>query len=236
MTSILAPLIRMMNQRPAWPSAQDSHVQGIHHQPLSHLSVHRPADDPSRIKIHHNRQMHPARSRPENRHVGSPNPIRLGHMKSPLHQVIGCCRRFVRPLPFHTAVRLRHNPVFPHQARYPLAAQAKALAPQCHVNPGGAIDLPVFQKDRPNLPQQQLISLAPKARSSFLPGVVTGPRHPQNFAHRLYSEFSFVSPDEPETIEASFAKKIRLFFKISRSSRKRLFSRRKVSNSSWGVL
>ena len=88
----------------------------------------------------------------------------------------------------------------------------------------------------PNLPNQQLISLAPKARSSFLPGVITAPRHLQDLAHRHYSELSFVSPDEPETIEASFAKKIRLFFKISRSSRKRLLSRRKAPNSSWGVL
>ena len=232
MTPILTPLIRMMDQRPAWPSAQDGHVQSIHHQLLSHLSVHRPTDNPSRIKIHYNRQMHPARSRPESRHVGSPDPIRLGHMKSPLHQVIGGPRRFVRPLPLHPAVGLRHNPVFPHQTRYPLAAQAQSLPPQCHMNPGGAIDFPVFGKDYPNLPYQQLISLAPKARSSFLPGVVTGPGNLQNLAHRLYSELSFVSPDEPESLEASFAKKIRLFFKMSRSSRKRLFSRRSASNSS----
>jgi len=236
MTPVLGPLILMMYQRPAWPSAQDRHVQGIHHQLLRHLSVHRPADNPSRIKIHHNRQMHPARSRPEGRHVASPDPIRLGHIKLPLHQVIGCRPRFVRPLPFHPEVGRRHNPVFPHQARYPLAAQAQPLAPQCHMNPGGAIDLPVFDKDRPNLLHQQLISLASKARSSFLPRVVTGPGHLQDLAHRLYSEISFVSPDEPKSLEAPFAKKIRLFLKISCSFRKRLFSRGRASNSPWGAL
>ena len=211
MTLVLAPLVRMMNQRSAWPSAQDGHIQCIHYQRLGHLPVHCPADNLSRTKIHHNCQMHPARPRPERCHVRRPDPIRLRYTKLSLNQVISCHCCFERSLPLHPAVGLGHHPVFPHQARNPLSAQTQPLAPQCHMDPRRAIDLSVFNKNCPNLPHQPLIGLAPKAGSSLLPGVITGPGHLEDRAHRPYSEPSFVFPDEPESLDASLAKKIRVY-------------------------
>ena len=45
MTLVLVSLLRMMNQKGPWPSAQDRYVQGIHHQPLTYFSVHRQTDN-----------------------------------------------------------------------------------------------------------------------------------------------------------------------------------------------
>src|SRR5690348_12236710 len=86
--------------------------------------------------------------------------------------------------------------------------------------------------NRCDLHRQPLIALRPRGRRPLLPGIEARPGDPEHLAQRGYGEAGLLRRDEAELHSLSLAKKAVAFFRMSRSIRRRLFSRRSCASSS----
>jgi len=204
--SVLTSLIIVMNQLTFRSSVQDSHFQGVDHQTFCGLTMHSPSYNSSRKKVHDNCQMHPSGACPERRYISSPYSVGLGNIKLPVQQVVSCISRLKNSFPTHSTMRFSNNTIHSHQSRHSLSSQMQPFGFQHFANSWRSINFSALGIYALNLAQQCCIFAATPALASHLPCVVTRSANFQNGAHRSYSEFPFVFPDESVSFEASLAK------------------------------
>src|SRR5262249_38878482 len=120
---------------------------------------------------------------------------------------------------------VRQDAGLSHQPGDPMLPTGEAERAQFHPDPRTAIALPDLALDVANLLRQDAIGTDPIAERPRTPCVVAGPRHLQHPTHRPHVPDAGMRLDEGESHRRSLAKKAVAFFKISRSSRSRSFSR-----------
>ena len=120
---------------------------------------------------------------------------------------------------------LRQHAGLAHQPRDPMLPTGEAEGAQLHPDPRTAVAPLHLPLNLADLLGQDAIGFHAIAQRPRTPGVVTGPRHLQHPAHRGHAPDAGMRLDKGESHRLSLAKKAVAFFRISRSSRSRSFSR-----------
>lgn len=228
-------LIRVMDNTSRAP-LPDGHTQSVDDQLGAQVGGHRPADDASAPCVHDHCQVE--RSGPGS-YVGdicNPQLIRSLGGEITLHQ-IGCWPLALGS-PGGYIVLSAADPSQVggfHQTSHPLAAHPDPCPCQGSGNAGSTIGLSgqVVQLTDPF--GQGGIFLSTLGERPFQPGIVTTPGDFQYSAFALNGVAGLIRLYEPEdfggTLSVSWANQAAAFFKISRSCRSLLFSRRNRASS-----
>ena len=86
-SAVLAAAIAVVNQAARWTPTPQRHLERREDQLLVDALAHRPADDASRIKVEHYRQIQPAFRRPQVRDVRRPDTVGSARGKVSLEQI-----------------------------------------------------------------------------------------------------------------------------------------------------
>src|SRR5437899_3897265 len=230
---IVGALIRVVNQARLRPAVEQGHREGVGREGAIGARLHRPADHAAGVQIQHDGQIQPARARRNRRDVPHPHAIRRRNGQ-PWSEMIGGWRR--------------HLMVFGHNAEAAAARGFEALqAAQASHSMFAARNAGVVQRppqlDRPvhaarlvmqayNLGGQQAIRHGPGTRWAGQPTIEATATHSQDPTHSGDPKLPLVIPNEGVLHGSSLAKYAAAFFKMSRSSLSRAFSRRSRMTSS----
>jgi len=208
LTGVLAPSIRMMQNRRRLASPPDGHHEGLGDEWRGHRGLHGPADDPPGEEIHDRRDVEPAFGGPEIGEVRDPFAVRRGGGERPVEHIrrhgirrsgTGICRH---PAPSRTGAqrRLSHEPLDPmSDAGHPVRQQIVPDAPR-------AVG-PVAGQEAGSHPRQQLvIGSRSGTRCPSPPSIEACARDPERLAQPFRRPDSSVCRDEGEFHSASFAK------------------------------
>src|SRR5216683_2348356 len=230
---VLAAAIRVVQQTLRRLAVLQCHLEGVEHDTAFEPFAQRPADHSAREQIEDYRQVQPTLEGPHISNVGDPAAVGCGHCKPPLQQIL---------LNWHAVPgisgaaeatgRARTQSCHAHQPRHPLAPGALAALAQLDMDPGAAVAAATLAINRRNFEPQPLIFLAMLGGRPFTPGVVSRARDFEYPAHQRHRIAGLLPCDKSESHSLSLAKKAVAFFRISRSSRSRRFSRRSSTNSS----
>src|SRR5207237_10472498 len=119
-----------------------------------------------------------------------------------------------------------------HQPGDALAPDVLTAGAQLRVHAWAAVPSPTLSMDGGDLHGQPLIDVGPRRRRPRLPRIAPRPGDPEHLAQRRHGEAGLLRRDEGELHSLSLAKKAVAFFRMSRSIRRRLFSRRSCVSSS----
>src|SRR6516162_6317809 len=209
------------------------HLQGVQHDAAFEPFAERPADHAAREQIDDYRQVQPTLQGPQIGNVCDPAAVGGGHGKLPVQQIL--LNRQAVPGISGAAVATvsaRTQSGSSHQPRHPLALGALAALAQLEVDPRAAVAAATLAINRRDFEPQPLIFLGMMGGRPFTPGVVSRARDFEYPAHQCYRVAGLLPCDKSESHSLSLAKKAVAFFRISRSSRSRRFSRRSSTNSS----
>src|SRR5580658_2489560 len=237
---VLAPTIGVMDDTTGL-SLRDRHLQRLQNQFGAQVRFHRPAHDPARIHIQHDRQIQksgPARNVGD---ISHPQTIWTLTVEAPLHQIH-------RGLITHIGLR-RHDKTTQrrstqarrtHQACHALATNADGvIIGQLRMNVRRAVGPARAPMNRLDLAgEPQILSLT-RAHRSIAPCIEPAPRYSQQSAHkpdRVGGLVRFHEPEERFEVPLSVANQAAAFERISRSSFSLRFSRRSRDSSSRSVL
>ena len=233
---VLAALIRMMNDRPGLPLL-DGHVQSGQHEGRAQMGLHRPADDAATPDVEHHRQVEKPAPCGDVGDVGHPELIRARRREGPAHQ-IGRRPGVGRTRGRHDELAAADAPQLggAHQARDALATHPPAPRDQLGMDPRGPVGSARVDVNRLNLRRQRGVLSRPRTRGTSVPRVVPAGgdlQHPAQSGDRRGGPERLHESDDPEGIASvSRANQAAAFFKLSRSSRSRAFSRRRRRRSS----
>ena len=115
--------------------------------------------------------------------------------------------------------------ILAHQTGHPIPAASVAAFLQLRMDSGTAIGLATLTVNRFDLKQQASILLAPWAFGTFQSGIEPTTTHFQSPTHQTDCKCSPVSPYEIVFHCGSSENMATAFFNMSRSMRRRLFSR-----------
>src|SRR5438094_6373288 len=236
-TGVQRPLIGVMNQARRGLPPLDGHPERPQGDLFVWRGTHGPADDPARVQIEEHRQVQPARAGRNGREVAGPDPIGRWHREAGLQPV----RRRRGELmmldedaePPGAAGDEAMQASQPRDAMAPTAdPRRREGVPQLH----GSIALPGLSVQLAHLLHQDTVRSSPPALRPSSPGIVAAAAHLQHPAHPPDRELLDMVVDEGISQAESRAKYAAAFFKMSRSSRSRAFSRRRrVSSSALGA-
>src|SRR5689334_7590892 len=230
---ILTPAIRMVEQAAGGLAARESHGERVDSELAGYPRARRPADHAPREQVEDDDQVEPALERPQIRDVADPDRVRGCRRELPIEDIGGDgprvlrIRRHAEPPLGAGAQALRL-----HQPGDALAPDALTAIAQLRVHSRTAVPAPTLRMNRCDLHRQPLIALRPRGRRPLLPGIAARPGDPEHLAQRGYGEAGLLRRDEAELHSLSLAKKAVAFFRMSRSIRRRLFSRRSCASSS----
>src|SRR5213594_1818392 len=232
-TGVQRPLIGVMNQARRRLPPLDGHPERPHGDLFVWRGTHRPADDPPRVQIEEHGQVQPARAGGNGREITSPDPIRRGRHEDLLQAVRGRRGELMlfehRAEPAHTP---GHHSMEAAQPRHPMAAarhaQRRQRPPELHC-PVPLLGLRV-QLAHPF--HQRAIRLRATTVGPAAPGIVATAAHLQDRTHAANRELRHMLPDKGISQSDPRAKNAAAFLKMSRSSRRRAFSRRRRESSS----
>ena len=208
LTGVLAPPIRVMQDRLRFASPPDRHHEGIGDELRGHRRMHGPTDDPAREEIHHRRDVEPAFGGPEIGEVGDPFAIGCrGRERSVEHIRREGVRRPDAGIQRHLSTpgagaqrRVSHQPLDPMSAAgHPVRQQIVPDAPRSV----GAI---AGQKAGPPPRQQLVVGPRPGTRRAGPPGIKACARDPERLAQPSRRPDPSVCRDKGELHSASFAK------------------------------
>src|SRR5436853_4360086 len=234
---IECPLIRVMDQAGRWLPLGDGHLGARHGHLFVWRRTHGPADHAAGVQIEPHGQVQPARAGRDRREIPGPDPIRGGSREDLLHMVGGGRGELMM---------LHHQPespraprletVCPSQPRHAVPPTRDTARGQCPPELDGSIalfDLGMELADP--LHQDPVRSGAPALRSSS-PAVVAAAADAEDRAQTDQPVEGALRVNELVPHGDSRAKNAAAFFKMSRSSRSRAFSRRsRVSSSVLGA-
>src|SRR5712691_2464155 len=233
LSGILAPLVGVVNQSWRRPSLRKRHGELVSDEFPIDVAAHGPAHHLAREQIHQDRQIQPPRLGRNKRDIPHPDAIGSADAEGAVEQVIRDRVTVTRLRGHPKAARAAgFNPRLPPQPRHPMAPADDATrlqrAPGLH-RPIRFATFAVYALDSNE--QRPVFAHAPALRARF-PRVETAAAYPQQAtqaAHRMLSSLRF---DKHVSQLDSLAKKAAAFFKMSRSSRSRSFSRfSRVSSS-----
>src|SRR6516165_9095081 len=230
---VLAAAIRVMQQTLRRLAVLQGHLQGVQRDAAFEPFTQRPADHATREQIEDDRQVQPTLQGPDIGNVGDPAAVEGGHCKPPVQQILPDCHA----LPGISGAA--EATVFPraqsrslHQPRHPLAPGTPAALSQLGMDAGATVAATTLTINRRDFESQPLIFLDMLGGRSFRPSVVSCARDLEHPAHQRHRIVGLLPCDKSESHSLSLAKKAVAFFKISRSSRSRRFSRRSSTSSS----
>src|SRR5580704_12350462 len=230
---VLAAAIRVMQQTQRRLTVLQCHLKGVQRDAAFEPFAQRPADHAAREQIKYYRQVQPALQGPYIGNVRDPAAVGCGHCKPPLQQIL--LNRHAVPGISGAAeatVFARAQSRSLHQPRHPLAPGALTALAQLGMDPGAAVAAATLAINRRHCQSQPLIFLGMLRGRPFIPGVVSCARDLEHPAHQRHRVAGLLRCDKSESHSLSLAKKAVAFFRISRSSRSRRFSRRSSTNSS----
>src|SRR3989454_7371236 len=235
-TRILHALIRVVDHARPRLSLRQGHAQGVDDGGALCTATHGPADPPPRAQIQDHRQMHPPCAGGNGGQIAGPDAIELRGVVPGCQPVgSGRCPMVMLGHDAEAPGALGHDPVLTPQASDPLAAADDA---GCGQGPPG-LDRSVararLRVHSLNSGQEVTIPLCPATLGSSSPRIVAAATDVQDGTHTQDAKFPAMLTDEAVLHGHSLAKYAAAFFKISRSSRSRSFSRRRRANSSWGA-
>ena len=218
------------------PPLSHGHVQRVEDQFSPEMRRHRPPNHAPTPRIEDDGEVQEARPGRDVRDVGDPELVRAVGGERPADQV-GC-----RPGPRIAARGCDEGPAaHPHQAGRlhepgdALAAHKGALRGQFGMDAGRPIGLAGAGVDRADLLGEGRVGLGPNRARAGLPRVVPAGRDAQHLAHGGDAVGGLVGLHALESVlgiePVSRANQAAAFFKMSRSSRSILFSRRSRRNS-----
>ena len=232
----LAALVGVMDhvRRPA---LRERHVERLEHELRAQVRRHRPADDAAAPRVEHDSEVEEAGPRRDVGDVRDPEPIRPGGREVAIHE-IGCgpCLAIAESrvgtlAPAHAGQAQRA-----HEPGDPLAADVHAERRQLRVDPTLAVGAARPRVDDADLFHERRIGRGARRRRADGPRVVPAGGDAQHAALRGDRMHGLVAPHELESFggiePVSRANQAAAFFKISRSSRRTLFSRRSRRSSS----
>src|SRR5215469_5687355 len=233
---VLAAAIRVMQQTLRRMAVLQCHLQGVQRDAAIEPFAERPADHAAREQIDDYRQVQPTLQSPQIANVCDPAAVGGGHCKLPVQQIL--LNRQAMPGISGAAeatVCASTQSCGSHQPRHPLAPSALAALAQLEVDPRAPVAAAILAINRRDFEPQPLIFLGMIGGRPFTPSVVSRARDFEYPAHQCYRVVGLLPCDKSESHSLSLAKKAVAFFRISRSSRSRRFSRRSSTNSSRSV-
>lgn len=230
------PLIGVMDDPWFRLAVLHRHLQRVHHQIARHAIGHRPADDRAREGVDHDGKVEPSFVRLVLGDVRHPEPVRGIGLEVAGDEVIeqrvqhATAARSPGPATVNALqTQLLHEPL----DTFPAAANTVREA-QLRVDPRAAVRAPGPLVRLADQVAEPLVLHGALGRFSRAPGVVAAPGDLQDATQPGDRVAGLLAVNEPEgyfRVLVSSAKKTAAFFRISRSSRKILFSRRRRRSS-----
>lgn len=233
---VLHPSIRVMQHRHRGSSKHQCHRERTDGESLIKTGISTPADNTSRPEIKNYSEIQPAFNC---RHVGDirhPDTISLGircRVETP-RQVIRRNWLAVSRLRRDAKAACPFGPqtVGTHQASDAVVSAPNSLCSELSMHFGSAIAPAARSMRGPDLEPQALVRLSTRTWRPTLGGVKARARDMKTAAHESHRKLATVASNTGVPHRDSFAKNAVAFFKKSRSSRSRSFSRRNRRSSS----
>src|SRR2546427_762715 len=230
MRTVQRPLIGVVDEPLVGQPCEQGHVERMHRQRKGWSLTHRPAHHPTRVEIEQHGQVQEARAGADDGQVTHPHSVGYWHVKLALHQV-GRGRRGGVMLhdDSEAALAPRLDPGPPSQSRYPMLAAGDAPGPEFQPRLHRSVGLAARRVNLLDVPEQRTIAPAASRVTTRPPLVVAAPRYreyPTQPAHT-----ASVSMHERIPHPRRLAKYAVAFFRMSRSSLSRAFSRRSRESS-----
>jgi len=127
-----------------WPPSPYSHQNSVQNQISRHPRLHRPADDLSRIQVHHRSQIEPALIGPDIREISHPHTIRMIDRELPLKMVRSQNRGGSVYIPVPFIAPDGFDPVRSHDPLDAMLAAALARLAKIEKDPRTAIHTPTL--------------------------------------------------------------------------------------------
>ena len=186
--------------------------------------------------VQHDGQVQPAGSSPHVRDVRDPQTIRRRRPELPLHQIGRWCGVAIAPRRARRSTPMgADEPGLAHQPRHALAAAPHAQRAELGMHPRRPVGPSAAREDRLNLLLQRRVSLRARGQRPILPGIETAggdTQHTTEIADGMRGLLLLYELEGRPGFEwVSCAKKAAAFFRISRSSRRTRFSRRRRRSS-----
>src|SRR5258708_7000450 len=229
---VLDAAVRVMEEARFGVSGLQGHGQGVEGQAPIDVRIEGPADHTSREEVQDRCEVQPALSCPDVGDVRDPDLVGRGRGEVPV-KLIGSNRMRMPRIrrDSETPLPLALEAFLSHQTSHPLPADVLVFRLEIGMDPRTPVPLATRGVRRRDLDLEGGILLGPQTQPPPAPGVEARARdrkHPTERAHRIDG---LLRLDEPELQWFSFAKKAVAFFRISRSIRSCLFSRRSATNS-----
>jgi hypothetical protein len=181
-TAVLGTLIRM-NQCMARSPATHGHQDSVQHQFAMNRRTGRPANDPSRIKIHDHSQIQPPLPSTNVGNICDPNAIRFSHGELPLEHIWNQHRRLANSNPSCSIAVQRAQAILAHQAFDSVFTTSLASLTQIQKRARRTIDTVAGDKGSTNQSQQPGVLLGTIRNRVFEPFVIAARRDLEHFAH-----------------------------------------------------
>src|SRR3989449_3302634 len=229
---VLAAAVGVMHEPWVGLAVGEGHRQRLDGELPRDPIAQRTADDPAREEVQDDDQVQPALTRPEVRDVGHPGHVLGRDRELPIEDVGGHREVVVRVRRALEAPLLpRSQALFSHQARHAMAPHVVALCLEFPIDPGTPVAAATGRMGGGDVHGELLILASPRRHRTSLRRVEPGATDPEYRAEQVDRKRGLLSRDEGELHPCSLAKKAVAFFRMSRSIRSVLFSRRKCASS-----
>src|SRR5881392_241430 len=225
---VLTAAIRMMDQARPRAASLECHGEGGNGEFGAQMLAHRPADDLASEQVEDHGQVEPTFAGRDVGDIRQPDLIGPVGCEIPIQQVGGYRQGMLAVGRAYAIAAWRVSPdaVLAHQPLDPLAADGLALGTQLGMNTRCPISAAVLRMNPPDIDQQLAIGVLARALWLRTPSVEAGRRHAQGIAHDAHRPDIPVVLDQAEPHLGGSEKMATAFFKMSRSMRRRSFSRR----------
>src|SRR5215210_24710 len=175
---VLDAAVGMMHESRRWLTPPHRHLEGIHHKLGSHVGVHRPPDDPTRMGVQDEGQVEEALPRRYVRDVRHPDPVGLSGHEVPAKQIWGgSSPRIAAGGSTLLAPHTTPESLDSHQSSYPPACAFHSERTQLGMYPWVAVGLAAPAMDLADHFDEKCVPPSPLRRRPAAPGVVAALGH-----------------------------------------------------------
>jgi hypothetical protein len=229
---VLDAAIRVMDQAGCDPPRADRQVQGREDELGLQRRAHRPPDDTARGEVEDHGEIDPPLGGPTGCDIRRPNAIRPRDLTLPGYPISHDVRGV-------TTVRghakspppVRVQPPEVHQSAHAALADANPLRAQRAMQPRTAVCLATLGVDHPEARREVTIGLRARRWRAIPPGVESAGADVERPTERADRVVGLLRSDERKAHSLYLAKKAVAFFRMSRSWRNCVTSRRNRRNS-----
>src|SRR6516164_8546009 len=228
----------MVDQAGARPLCGNGHREGRQWQFGAQMIRHRPADDLAAVEVHDRGQIKPALISLDVGDVGKPDPVRRGGDEVALEQIRGDRKVVTAVGGAHSSWPRHDGPdtVAAHQSLDATAARAAALSPQLCIDARAAISAVGVAVNPFYVVDELTVGDGSRALRARPPSIIASRRDAEQVAHDRHRIVSAAIFDEAESHFGTPAKIAIDFFKMSRSTRSRSFSRcKRAISAAWSA-